>query len=69
MMNKFWKMLVDNTILLIVIVGVGIVMFLVLWNSTVKECLKMTTPITNITCFLDDTASVMEQEEINMISI
>lgn len=45
MMNKFLKLLVDNTILLILIVGTGIIVFLMLWNCSVKGCLKMTTSV------------------------
>lgn len=45
MMNKLLKLLVDNTILLILIVGTGIIVFLMLWNCSVKGCLKMTTSV------------------------
>lgn len=45
MMNKLLKLLVDNTILLILIVGTWIIVFLMLWNCSVKGCLKMTTSV------------------------
>lgn len=42
MMNKFWKILVDNQVLLLLVVGVGIITFFMFWNCSVKECLEMT---------------------------
>ena len=45
MKNKLLQLLVDNTILLILIVGTGIIMFLMIWNCSVKGCLKMTTSV------------------------
>lgn len=41
-MNKFWRMLVENRLLLLLIAGVGIIIFLLLWECSVKGCLKMT---------------------------
>lgn len=42
MVNKFWNILSENAMLLVLIIGMGVGIFVLVWQGSVDECLRMT---------------------------